>query len=86
MTRGELRRALAAASGEAVPTCMATLPDTSASVQPDGDVRPVPTRQVVGIDMRRARHAEAVGLPALGFARRSAGWSRHRIRPCEWSR
>ena len=67
MTPEDLRRALQAASGDAVPTCLATLDDADSVVNTWPDHRPTPTANLLTIYRRRAAHVEAIDLPTIGF-------------------
>lgn len=67
MTPDDLRRALAIASGDAVPTCLATMDEPDAVVNTWPDHRPTHTANLLTIYRRRAAHVEAIGLPTVGF-------------------
>ena len=67
MNPDELRRALTAASGDAVPTCLATMDEPDAVVNTWPDHRPTPTANLLTIYRRRAAHVEDIGLPTVGF-------------------
>lgn len=68
MTPDDLRRALSAAPGEAVSTCLLALDDPDAVVHADW-VHPhhPSTANLLTIYRRRATHVEEIGLPTIGF-------------------
>lgn len=67
MTPDDLRRALAVANGEAVPTCISVFEDPDATIYADWDEHRAHTASLLTIYRRRARHVQDIGLPTEGF-------------------
>lgn len=65
--REQLRRILATAEGEAVPTFLAALDDPRTSVHPDSEKHTNSTANLLTIYGRRADHVRETGLPTLGL-------------------
>jgi hypothetical protein len=68
VTRDEVRRMLTRATGEAVPTCLATLDQPNANLDADAIFEhSATTSNLLTIYRRRASHLEDIGLPTLGY-------------------